>query len=120
MPLRVIAFCLALVLTWSVVGTIELPRVGGLASSEPVLAVAQGGGSGSTDEGSVAHHHLDDLPSQVQGDTPVDAPDLLPAAGQPGLRRLPSAGPRFTPPEGQASPCLAGPLRPPRSSACLG
>jgi hypothetical protein len=94
MPSRVIAFFLAVVLFWSGISIIEAPRA--LAQpSEQQHTIADAGGTAATTEGSVEHHHLDDLPSQARNDSPPETRGLLPAAlppGFPGLRSVPSCG----------------------------
>jgi len=120
MPSRVIALFLAVVLFWSGLSTIEAPSALAQPSPEQRHAIAHAGGSAATTEGSVEHHHLDDLPSQAQNDPPPETPGLLPAALPPGFPGLPMAEPRTMALAGTASPFLAGPLRPPCGSACLG
>jgi hypothetical protein len=120
MPSRVIAFFLAVVLFWSGLSTIEAPSALAQPSPEHQHAIAHAGGGAATNEGSVEHHHLDDLPSQAQNDTAPETPGLLPAAPPPSFAGLPMAEPRTMTLAGTASPFLAGPLRPPCGSACAG
>lgn len=111
---RVIASLLALVLLWSGVSTIEVPRAFAPTSPEQQHATAPADGrSAGYLEGSVDDHHLDDIPSQAQSDSPPETPGLLsaPVTGRflDGLL----AQPRTLASVASAPPFLAGPLRPP-------
>ena len=120
MPSRVIAFLIAFVLIWSGFSSIEAPRVLAQPSTGHQQAIVHGGGPAAGDEGSVEHHHLDDLPSQAQLDPPTDTPGPLPvpsrAISRSAERQLPCA--RATPEAGP--PFLSGPLRPPCSETFSG
>lgn len=113
MPLRVISVVLSLVLLWSGLSTIEAPRAFAALSSEQQHAIASGGGLAATHEGSVEHHHLDDLPSQSQVDPPTETPGLLPATLDPSAGAVVTGRPRGVMSTAAGSPFLAGPLRPP-------
>lgn len=114
MALRVIALVLSFVLLWSGLTSVEPPRPS--APAAPATVLADAATPPNTLAGSVEHHHLDDQPSQALGEQPVESPGLLPSTPAPAVqvagtvRRLPASGLPW------ASPCLAGPLRPP----CLG
>jgi hypothetical protein len=70
------------------------------------------------DDGSVEDHHLDDLPSQAQGEPTAETPGLLLARLEGRMPALAMGrGPAFTLSDIRA-PFLDGPLRPPRG-ACL-
>lgn len=112
MPIRVLAFFLAFVLLWAGVSTIEAPGTFAPASPEQPHAVAHAG-QGAPQDGSVGDHHLDDLPAQVQNDSPPETPGLVPAPLTPRLHRAPLAEPRLVASVILAPPFLAGPLRPP-------
>lgn len=113
MGLRLVASFLALVLFWSAVGTIEgLPR---LAQPIPdqLAVLAPSGSTEDGHKGSVEDHHLDDVPGQLVSDPPLDPPGLPHARptmrlGADGALRRPAATSVL-----HATPCLAGPLRPP-------
>jgi hypothetical protein len=120
MPTRVVALLLALVLLWSGFSTVEAPRVLAQATSGLAPAIVDGLGQAAQHEGSVEHHHLDDLPSQAQNDAPTESPGLLPAV--PTTRTL--SGVRVQPRTWVSAeagpPFLAGPLRPPCRGAFAG
>jgi hypothetical protein len=120
MPSRVLAFLLAVVLLWSGLNTVEAPHVFASPAPEQVLVIAAGGSPSAPAEGSVEHHHLDDLPSQVQTELPPETPGLLPASPAPGAPRLVMALPHPFASAEAVSPFLAGPLRPPCSGALAG
>ncbi len=116
MPTRVIAFLLAAFLLWSGVSTIEMPVPDMRLPSELQVAKSDASQSAALD-GSVAEHHLDDVPAQASSDPPPEPqivfPELLTARllgglsdslGTPALVAL-------------ISPHLAGPLRPPCCTA---
>jgi hypothetical protein len=120
MPIRVIAFLLCVVMLWSAVGTIEVPPVLVQPAPAQQQLVADAAGPAATHEGSVEHHHLDDLPSQQAHtnpatETPGMLPDPLKSAAQPAV-----APRRTVVAAGVGSPCLAGPLRPPCVAALAG
>jgi hypothetical protein len=122
MPLRVIAFFLAVVLLWSGLATVETPRALAQPSPEQPHAFVHSSGQTAVQEGSVEHHHLDDLPSQVQSVALVESPDLpaLPIVfGIPAVV-IPMVHPRALTPTGLASPWLAGLLRPPSCTVRIG
>jgi len=120
MPTRGIAFFLSFVLLWSCLGTIEVPRALAKPSGELQHILPQSGGSVTAQEGSVEHHHLDDLPSQAQNDPATETP------GVPvDVVKVSAAGPATARPHAfesgaVPSPILAGPLRPPCSAAQQG
>jgi hypothetical protein len=120
MPARLIALLLAVVLLWSGLNTIEAPRVFASPSPEQVLAIDLAGGQAAAAEGSVEHHHLDDLPSQAQSDPPPETPGLLPAPLAPSAPRMVMAKAHPFATAGTVPPFLAGPLRPPCSAALAG
>ncbi|MEF7614380.1 hypothetical protein V4F39_10715 [Aquincola sp. MAHUQ-54] len=115
MPSRVIAFLLSLVLLWSGIGTQELPTLSPPASG--VQAMAPAGLPGDVRKGSVEDHHLDDQPSQAQGDLPGELPDQLLAVAAHGRSVLPMPGFSRLPPAPHGAPCLEGLLRPPCPAA---
>lgn len=119
MPPRVIAFILAAVLLWSGLSTAEAPL---FASSSPEqrLAIVAADGQAAAHQGSVEHHHLDDLPSQVQSDPPPETPGLLPTPLAPNARWMGTAQPHAFASAETGPPFLAGPLRPPCSAALAG
>jgi hypothetical protein len=113
MPTRVLCLLLAVVLLWSGLSTFEPLRLVAPSSAEQQAAFAPGGGPAALDDGSVEDHHLDDLPSQAQGDPTTETPGLLLARLEaripaPAMRR----GPAFKLSDIH-TPFLAGPLRPP-------
>lgn len=120
MPSRVLAFLLAVVLLWSGLNTIEAPHSFAWPSHEQRLAIVHAGGQAAAHEGSVEHHHLDDLPSQAQGDPPPETPGLLPAPLAPSAQRMVMAQPHPFATAEAGPPFLAGPLRPPCSAALAG
>lgn len=117
MPLRLIAFLLASALFWSGLGTIEAPWAAAQAAHEQTPAIAHGGGQAPGHEGSVEHHHLDDLPSQANHDVPPDTPGMLPSLATPPGAAAVMATPRGLASAGIGPPFLAGPLRPPSGMA---
>lgn len=113
MPPRVIALFIAAVLLWSSFSTIE-PLHGSLpAPIGEAPAWVASAATAPQPPGSVADHHLDDLPVQAQADPPADLP-ALPAAtlrlSLPSLREPPASTGQ---PAAAWPPFLAGPLRPP-------
>jgi hypothetical protein len=117
MSLRVIAFVLSLVLLWSGLSTIEAPRAFAPSSHDQQHAIVGAGGLAAVHEGSVEHHHLDDLPSQIQSDPPTETPGLLPAALNRGAQDRAMGRPCTIVSDEAGSPFLAGPLRPPCGGA---
>lgn len=117
MPTRVTTLFLAFVLLWSGLSTIEAPRALASPSPEQQHAIAHAGGLAAAHEGSVEHHHLDDLPSQAQSDPPTETPGLLPAPLNPGAQAVSMGRPRTFVSNEAGSPFLAGPLRPPCGAA---
>lgn len=117
---RLIALFVCFVVLWSVLSTIEAPRTLASTSPEQQHAVGHAGGQAAEHEGSVEHHHLDDLPSQAHNDPPTETLGLLLAT--PGLiaRSLVMAQPRAVASAEAGSPFLAGPLRPPCRAAVAG
>jgi len=120
MPTRVIGLFLAIVLLWSGLSTIEAPHVFASPSPEQRLTIAHACGQAASHEGSVEHHHLDDLPSQAQSDPPPETPGLLPAPLAPSAQRMVMAQPHPFASGEAVPPFLAGPLRPPCSAALTG
>lgn len=120
MPSRVPAFLLAVVLLWSGLNTIEAPRAFASPSPEQKLAIIVAGGQAATQEGSVEHHHLDDLPSQAQSDPPPETPGLLSTPLAPSAEWMVMAQPHAFVSAGTGPPFLAGPLRPPCSATLAG
>ncbi len=120
MPARVIALLLAVVLLWSGLNTIEAPRAFAQSSPEQAHAIVHAGGLAAAHDGSVEHHHLDDLPSQAQSDPPAETPGLLPAALVPRAGSAVMAPPRAFASADAGPPFLAGPLRPPCCAARAG
>lgn len=110
--MRVVALLLSFVLLWSGLTTVEPPRLGAPAAA-PTAALRDASTLLAPSDGSVEHHHLDDLPSQALGDPPVEIPALLASSPAPGGRvpkavRPPPVASRTVP-----APWLAGLLRPP-------
>lgn len=104
-----IALFLALVLLWSGIATQEPLQ----ASASPLTVSSADMPAGPSGHGSVQDHHLDDLPSQVQGDAAADLPDQIATAAraQGAARPMPlAAGPMAL---AHGTPCLDGLLRPP-------
>jgi hypothetical protein len=120
MPLRVIALVLAVVLLWSGLGAIEVPRLLAQPSPEQQHAIVHAGGQVAEHEGSVEHHHLDDQPSQAQSDPSSETPGLLPAIPTPRAPSVVMARPRTFASAVARPPFLAGPLRPPCGAALAG
>lgn len=114
MRFRVPALLLAAMLLWSSLATLE--GTVALAPPEPASTsiVADAGTPPTAFDGSVEHHHLDDLPSQPHTDTAADA-GVLPGDPWDALPRGLGAGPPAEPSQAHLpSPPGAGPLRPPR------
>ncbi len=120
MPSRVIAFFLAFVLFWSGLSTFEAPSALAQPSPEQQQALAYAGGPASPNDGSVEDHHLDDLPSQAQSDSPAETPGMLPALLRPNSQFQATAQRHSFVSAAAGSPFLAGPLRPPCSEALAG
>lgn len=120
MPYRVIALFLSLVLLWSGLATVEAPHVLAQPAPEPGLAVVIDADEAALQHGSVEHHHLDDLPSQAQGDPPGDPPALPTMSWASGLRPAAVVLRHAPAPAEALPPFLAGPLRPPRQVALAG
>jgi hypothetical protein len=111
---RPFAFLLALVLLWSGASACE-PLGSFLAADlaeQPLIAGSAEPGDRS--EGTVADHHLDDLPSQSPGDLMQDLPGLPPSALTIRGRAAAVACPLPLEPARLPAPCLAAPERPPR------
>lgn len=88
MPARVLAFLIAIVLTWTGLATHESlrPAAAALAAEQSSSVAMALPGEG---DGSVADHHLDDRPTQVQIELEADLPALLlpaPLLLSPALR----------------------------------
>jgi len=113
MPTNSIARLLIVFLLWSGFGAIETSRAFGLSTSEPRICLSHSVGQSAAVEGSVEHHHLDDLPTQAFNDTPTETLGLLPGAPMPNEPWLGIVQPLDCESTLQKSPCLAGPLRPP-------
>jgi hypothetical protein len=116
MPTHSIARLLVLFLLWSGFGNIERSHAFGQSTSESRISLNHSVGQSAAAEGSVEHHHLDDLPTQAFTDPPTDALGLLPGASMPNEPWLKAVQPRDCPASPQKPPCLAGPLRPPCTS----
>jgi len=113
MAFRIIARFLAFFVFWSGLGAIEPVHALGLSSTEPHFAMTHSVGASAANEGSVEHHHLDDLPTQVQYEPLTETSGLLPGmpkAREPWLSMMLPLASVAVPEE---SPYLAGPLRPP-------
>lgn len=113
MPPRVIALFIAAVLLWSGFSTIETPHDALAASTGEAPAWLPAAGDTAAGLGSVADHHLDDLPVQAQADPPTDLPALPVAAHRLGLQPLREPLAAALPTAAAWPPFLAGPLRPP-------
>ena len=120
MPSRVLAFLLAVVLLWSGLNTIEAPDVFALPSPEQRFVIVHAGSQAAAHEGSVEHHHLDDLPTQAPSEPPPETPGLLPTPLAPSAQRMVMAQPHAFASAEAGPPFLAGPLRPPCSAALAG
>jgi hypothetical protein len=114
MSSRVIALFLAFVLLWSAFSTIEAPQASAQDATGQQHRISPLGTEAPTQQGSVAHHHLDDLPSQAQADPPTDKPLLLPLPLRFATIPVATAAPQAAVPVAARAPLLAGPLRPPR------
>jgi hypothetical protein len=117
---RPLAFLLALVLLWSAASACE-PLGSFLAAdlaAQPLIAGSAEPGDRS--EGTVADHHLDDVPAQPPGDLAPDLPALPPSPRAVGFRATAAACPRPAGPTMLPAPCLAAPERPPRCSVPAG
>lgn len=101
---RVVAVVLVLALIGSVFATHE--------QTLSVLASAGSLSDASPAAGSMAHHHLDDLPAQVHAETAHDAAPL-PAHDTRGTPPLPAAWPPARRAAAPGAPWLAGLQRPP-------
>jgi hypothetical protein len=121
MPSRALALLAAVLLLWSCLGTIEAPVASWGSASDPGHAVGQAEGPAvALHEGTVAHHHLDDLPSQSQADPPADHPGPLPAVPERAARALATSRPQGPTAASMPAPWLAGLLRPPCDDAVAG
>jgi hypothetical protein len=112
---RVIALLLAVIFFWSGLSTFEAPSAFAQPLTDQPHPIAHAGGPAELNDGSVADHHLDDLPSQAQNDPPTDTPGLLAAPVTSAHQALVMATPRAVVSTAAVAPCLAGPLRPPCS-----
>lgn len=105
MSSRLLALFLVFVLSWS-----------GATAHESLLIGMPGG---TPDAGSVADHHLDDLPAQALADAALDAPALPASTPQlPSPALLPAPPAPHRPPACTAAP-PGGPHRPPRAALAL-
>ena len=120
MPSRVIALLLAAVLLWSGLHTVESPRADAPASPAQMVAIVHAMDGTAAHEGSVEHHHLDDLLSQALSEPPPETPGLLAAPQAQSARWMATAQPLGLASAGAGAPFLAGPLRPPCDAALLG
>jgi hypothetical protein len=113
---RSICFFLALVLLWSGFSAWEQPDafIAADFTSEPLIAGAAEPGDRSA--GTVADHHLDDQPSQSQGDPMPDLPGLLPLGLTARAMTLTMERPRQGDFPVPPTPCLARPEHPPRQA----
>jgi hypothetical protein len=114
MPFRLVACLFAIVLCWSSLSTFEVSSAQALSGWQGI-GLANGIDDPSTRLGSVAHHHLDDVPSQA-------GPDLI--AMLPRYEALDAAlgttvQPGMPPPTDLMPPYLEEPLRPPRHTLAL-
>jgi hypothetical protein len=112
MPLRVICFALSLCLFWAGIGSFESPA---LVAEPSCYAQASADVAGDTqaDAGTVADHHLDDLPSQSVADAQtvgLPPPPLLQPWTPAGS--CPASGPQPCMP----TPYIEGLQRPPRGA----
>ena len=112
---RLISVLLAFLLFWSGLAGQEVPRadVAGLAGLAQQERLADRASMPHEQPGSVDHHHLDDRPLQVHGDSTSESPAIMPAVLS--SRRL-QITERHAGAHGvaTAAPYLDGPLRPPR------
>ena len=113
MPSRVLALFLAVVLLWSGLSTIEPLRSSAPASPAQQHMLVDAGGPAALADGSVEDHHLDDLPSQAQGDATSETTGLLPTPLKAGIPSLAMARSQTFQLTVMRGPFLAGPLRPP-------
>lgn len=116
MPSRVIALLFAVVLLWSGLNTNEAPR----GFAQPLAEQLHAGDLEAGHEGSVEHHHLDDLPWQAQSDPPTEPPGLLPMPLRGIAPRVSLGHPLYARCATAPSPFLEGPLRPPCSAGFAG
>lgn len=113
MPTRVLALSRGFVLLWSGFSTIEAAHVFAQPSPEQKHAIVHDSGQAAAHEGSVEHHQLDELSSQLQNDPLAESLDLLPSPLVSGTPSLAAVRPRVPPMVAVGSPSLAVPLRPP-------
>ncbi len=111
MATKVFTFFLSLILLWSSLSTVETPPTFAVSPEQALVSLA--GSTTPPDQGSVEDHHLDDLPSPAQEDSPNGMLALLPTSLAFVLARLPAAKPVVAPLTAIRTPFLAGPLRPP-------
>lgn len=119
MPRRVLAFLLALTLFWSGVSTLEVPVLAPVLGGQTHSLGLADGKTGAP-QGSVAHHHLDDLPHQALNEPSADAPSLLPATAGPIARAVAMEHPHASLASAAALPFLAQALRPPSGFGLTG
>jgi hypothetical protein len=107
----------SVVFFWSGISALKAPSDFAQPSTDQQHPITHAGGPAALNDGSVADHHLDDLPSQAQSDPSTDTPGLLraPVASVAPASVMTMARAAVTTAAG--SPRLAGPLRPPRSDA---
>lgn len=117
MPSRVIALLLVAVLLWSGFNTVEAPRAHAQALPAQTIATVDAAVAAAAHDGSVDHHHLDDLLTQAVGEPPPETPGLLPAPLASSGVWMAMLQPRSLASAESGPPFLAGPLRPPCSAA---
>ena len=120
MPSRVLAFFLAFVLFWSGLSTIEGTDAWAQQAPAQHHPLVQPGALADLADGSVEDHHLDDLPSQAQGDPPAETPDLLPVPTQPPSASVATGQGHVLVSAAAGPPFLARPMRPPCVDARAG
>lgn len=117
MSSRAIAFFLALVLSWSGLATQERATAFAPIAAEEVVVVPADHGPERLQDGSVEHHHLDDVPSQVQLQSLADLPALLMAGTELPVPTSLVAWPRPHAASSRLSPYPERLERPPRTTS---
>lgn len=117
---RVLALLLTVALLWSGHSGAQAQHVH--AQALPGHQVTQVDGSAPTawPESPVEHHAFDAQPAPALVDAPVETPGLLMAPVTTSAQALGSTRPCTWARQPAASPCLAGPLRPPCCTAFAG
>lgn len=113
MPVRVLNVFVMLVLVWSGFATHEQFRSPTAGCCDAVAFVSNDVTAGEQVMGSVADHHLDDVPAQPQWDPPGDSSAPFQALARPPYTGGATSGPPRYRDAAEAAPWLAGLWRPP-------